>query len=72
MINDMDIVKIKLEKRDKKNEFFTFKVRAFDVGDFFEKFLKYFDNYDDVTISFGKYFVSNKSKDVISIDDDID
>lgn len=69
MINDMDIVKIKLQKRDDKKEYFTFKVRAFDVGDFFEKFLKYFDNYDDVDISFGKYFISDKTKNTIGIDD---
>lgn len=62
MISEFDIVTVKLQKRNDKKQYFTFTVSAFDVGDFFEKFLKYFDNYDDVDISFGKVYRQTQKK----------
>lgn len=50
MISEFDIVKINLIKKKDKTEKFSFTVQAFDVGDFFDKFLKYFDNYDCVVV----------------------
>ena len=54
MISEFDIIKINLKKKRDKEQNFSFTVSAFDVGDFFDKFLKYFDNYDSVLIDFSK------------------
>ena len=60
MIDDFDIVKINLKKKNDKEQNFSFTVQAFDVGDFFDKFLKYFDNYDSVLIDFSKEIKGDK------------